>query len=69
MKLTEQRTSPTARSITHRNAVLEMVRANLGIMIVIVLIGLILSFLSPVFRAPTTCGRFCSRLRPTSISH
>jgi ribose transport system permease protein len=52
MFLREQRISPTTRSITHRNAPLEMVRANLGIMIVIVLIGLILSFLSPVFLSP-----------------
>ena len=52
MNLIEKRTSRTTRSITHRNAFLEMVRANLGIMIVIVLIGLILSFLSPVFLSP-----------------
>jgi ribose transport system permease protein len=52
MNLTKQRTARAARSITHRNAFLEMVRANLGIMIVILLIGLILSFLSPVFLSP-----------------
>jgi len=52
MNLTEPRTSRTARPITHRNPVLEMFRANLGIMIVIVLIGLVLSFLSPVFLSP-----------------
>ena len=37
------------RSTAQRNAFVEIVRANLGIMIVIVFIGLILSFLSPVF--------------------
>jgi ribose transport system permease protein len=40
------------RSTTKRNALVEIVRANLGIMIVIVIIGLILSFLSPVFLTP-----------------
>ena len=40
------------RSITQRNVFVEIVRANLGIMIVIVFIGLILSFLSPVFLSP-----------------
>jgi ribose transport system permease protein len=40
------------RSTTKRNAFVEIVRANLGIMIVIVIIGLILSFLSPVFLTP-----------------
>ncbi len=40
------------RSITPRNVFVEIVRANLGIMIVIVFIGLILSFLSPVFLSP-----------------
>ena len=40
------------RSTASRNAAVEIVRANLGIMIVIVGIGLILSFLSPVFLSP-----------------
>jgi ribose transport system permease protein len=40
------------RSTAQRNALVEIVRANLGIMIVIVFIGLILSFLSPVFLSP-----------------
>lgn len=42
----------TERSTTQRNAFFEVVRANLGIMIVIVFVGLILSFLSPVFLTP-----------------
>jgi ribose transport system permease protein len=42
----------STRPTTNRNAFLEMVRANLGIMIVIVLVGLVLSFLSPVFLSP-----------------
>jgi ribose transport system permease protein len=42
----------TKRSATQRNAFFEVVRANLGIMIVIVVVGLILSFLSPVFLTP-----------------
>jgi ribose transport system permease protein len=52
MSLTEQRASGATRSITQRNGFLDMVRANVGIMVVIVLIGLILSFLSPVFLSP-----------------
>jgi ribose transport system permease protein len=40
------------RSTGQRNPFLEIVRSNLGIMIVIVIIGLILSFLSPVFLSP-----------------
>jgi ribose transport system permease protein len=40
------------RSTTQRNALLEVLRANVGIIIVIVLIGLILSFFSPVFLSP-----------------
>jgi ribose transport system permease protein len=40
------------RSTGQRNPFVEIVRSNLGIMIVIVIIGLILSFLSPVFLSP-----------------
>jgi ribose transport system permease protein len=52
MSVTEPRITHTTRPTTNRHAFLEMVRADLGIMIVIVLIGLILSFLSPVFLSP-----------------
>jgi ribose transport system permease protein len=48
----EGKSQPPIRTVTQRNALVEMVRANLGIMIVIVLIGLILSFLSPIFLSP-----------------
>jgi ribose transport system permease protein len=40
------------RSTAQRNPFVEIVRSNLGIMIVIFIIGLILSFLSPVFLSP-----------------
>ena len=40
------------QSVTQRNALLDLVRSNVGIMIVIVLIGLTLSVLSPVFLSP-----------------
>jgi ribose transport system permease protein len=52
MNQSEGQSWQSVRSVTHRNAFLEMVRANVGIMIVIVLLGLILSFLSPIFLSP-----------------
>jgi ribose transport system permease protein len=52
MNQREGQSEQRIRPVTHRNAFFEMVRANVGIMIVIVLIGLILSFLSPIFLSP-----------------